>query len=194
MRKKIIALSVSIVLAISFLAPAFMNAQAQVSSESRVLNTILALTEDIKRKAQLVNNNLDNIDDDLLLKQKFWQIVLDDPFEANLFGLFNEGCDFNDDSACAFNVESIQFRFSDLQGEVNAANGPCVQRIIVDDVETDLSGKGICVPTNLTVDMGVGKIGAADRVEVLLDGPFSGIVEWNGEKPQGLSLQPTLCC
>jgi hypothetical protein len=51
MNKKILAVSVSVALAIGFLAPSLMNAQAQVSSESRVLNTILALTQDINKDA-----------------------------------------------------------------------------------------------------------------------------------------------
>jgi hypothetical protein len=203
--KKILAVSISAVLTVGFLAPSLMNAQAQVSSESRVLNTILALTEDINRKAQTVHNNLDNIEEDLLLKQKFYQIV-DESEGTHRFVLFKSppscpadvsvqcpnfdgGCAFDDPSACAFNVESIQFRPFDLEGGVNASPmAPCVEAIIVDGAFTDVSGKNICTPTNLLVDMGVGKIGAAMEVVVVLDAPFVGNVEWNGEKPQGMFL------
>jgi hypothetical protein len=187
--KKVLAVSISAVLAVGFLAPALMNAQAQVSSESRVLNTILALTQDSNKDAQRVNNNLDNIDDDLLLKQKFWQY---EPYheEANRIGIAVVGCDFEDESACAFNIESIQ---------LNCEPGGCagVAAVMVDGVFSDVSGFSeesggtpVPTPTNLLVDLGVGKIGASDFVAILIekDEAFFGKVEWNGEKPQGMEL------
>lgn len=87
-------------------------------------------------------------------------------------------------------MESIQFKGFEIEDEVNnAINGPCVEAIIVDEAYADVSRKGICLPTKLTVDMGVGKIGASYRVEVILDTPILfGTVEWNGEKPQGMFL------
>jgi hypothetical protein len=216
--KKVLAVSIGAVLAASFLIPAFMNAQAQVSSESRVLNTILALTEDINKKAQLLNNNLDNIEDDLLLKQKFWQTppfeCIVEPFnnatgsfvflncdgfpepetvgfegvesERFFFGvgpLLND-CGFSDSSACEFNVESAQIR-----SEPNRRIG----LITTGRVITDVTGKQIETPTNLMVDMGVGKVGAVGafvpHVELFPDDQvLIDFHEFNGEKPQGMFL------
>jgi hypothetical protein len=187
MKKKILAVSIGAVLAVGFLTPALMNAQAQISSESRVLNSILALTEDINKKAQTVNNNLDNIDDDLLLKQKFWQVERYEVESPGFLLIANDGCEFADFTACAFNVESIQLDFADIWSLNNG--GGCVQFLIVDSIMTDVSSKGICTPTNLLVDLGVGKIGASEFVAVVFDSKnFTLTVEWNGEKPQGMSL------
>jgi hypothetical protein len=215
MSKKVLAVSISVVLAVSFLAPVFMNAQAQVSSESRVLNTILALTQDINKKAQLVNNDLDNIEDDLQLKQKFWQSV---PYECFIevtgeqasidcntvdgerisasqngplsralvgFGWENDGCDFADESACAFNVESVQI-VSDESIRVAAI-------VTEEGVVTDISGKAIFTDTNLLVDMGIGKTGTSCCFFPLLeffpgDNARVEFSEFNGEKPQGMFL------
>jgi hypothetical protein len=176
--RKVLALSVSAVLAISFLTPSIINAQAQVSSESRVLNTILALTQDSNKDAQRVNSNLDTINDDLLLKQKFWQLSFDTTGQFVLIGVFGS-CEFADDSACAFNVESAQFDGSGF-----------VSGIFVDGVFTDVRNKDISASTNLLVDSGAGKIGANEFVAVLFDeeDSYSGDVEFNGEKPQGMSL------
>jgi hypothetical protein len=216
MNKKMLAVSISAVLAVGFMAPAFMNAQAQVSSESRVLNTILALSNDINKKAQTLNNNLDNIDEDLLLKQKFWQspptecfidvteeevhvdcnTVDDEGISASLngpitralvgFGPVNEGCDFADESACAFNVESAQ-----IVSEESIKVAAIVTR---DGVLTDISGKAIFTDTNLMVDMGIGKTGVSCCFIPLLEF-FPGdevtveFSEFNGEKPQGMFLE-----
>jgi hypothetical protein len=179
--KKILAVWISAVLTVGFLVPSLMNAQAQVSSESRVLNTILALTEDINRKAQTVHNNLDNIDDDLLLKQKFWQHKWRVSNVGWDIGVWSQGCEFDDPSACAFNVESIQLRGS---GEVEA--------IWVDGVRVDVTGKDIVLSSNVLTDIGVGKVGA-NRYVMLECGKdastlCSADVEFNGEKPQGLFL------
>lgn len=44
------------------------NTQAQVSSESRVLSTVLALTSDIKDTVEGVNDQVSTIEDDLNLR------------------------------------------------------------------------------------------------------------------------------
>ena len=191
MNKKILALSMVITIAATFVIIPSFNVQARVSSESRVLATILSLTEQAKSK---INDNIiptvDTVQDDLQFKQKFWQF---EPFTvpptsegdpvvgAGVVGLC-VGAPFDDDpSACAFNVESIQIRGS---GKVNA--------IFTDGVITDISNDTITASTNLLVDSGIGKIGASDFVAVVCDvnDPCLGPFEFNGEKPQGMILFP----
>jgi hypothetical protein len=119
-----------------------------------------------------------------LLKQKFWQhrgfreIGNGNNHEPIVsVGVFGK-CKFPDPSACAFNVESIQFRSKDI----------FIPAIVVDGVETDISGKGIHSPTNLLVDLGIGKIGAEEMVTVLGSVKIE-FPEFNGEKPQGMFLE-----
>jgi hypothetical protein len=184
MNKKVLAASIGAVLTVSFLAPSIMNAQAQVSSESRVLNTILALTNDINKKAQTLNNNLDNIDDDLLLKQKFYTLTVTGAGdELDIEAV----CDFDDPSACAYNIEGIQCYDGEvLVDEIEVGND--------EDVKTDLSDKEIETPANILVEMGVGKIGVSGGLEFDLefDPEFNGTCVVVGEKPQGMRLEAHL--
>ncbi len=89
-----------------------------------------------------------------------------------------KSCNLNDTTACAFNVESIQVK----------GNPVNVTSIVVDGAVTDISGRGIQIPTNLLVDTGIGKIGASKYVAVRFDHSFTGKIEFNGEKPQGMDL------
>ncbi len=61
-------------------------------------------------------------------------------------------------------------------------------KIIVDGVVTDVSRRRILSPSNVMIDSGLGVIGASRSVIIEFDTPYSGPVEFNGEKPQGLSL------
>jgi hypothetical protein len=190
MRKQILAVIAGITLLTAFMVPSMSNKTfAQVTSESRVLQAILGLTEVIKGQSQALVETTENIEDDLLFKKKFYQY---EPYElsSNRFGIAVLGCDFQDETACAFNVESIQ---------LNCEYGGCagVAAVMVDGVFSDISGFSeetggtpVPTPTNLLVDLGIGKIGASDFVALLIekDATYVGRVEWNGEKPQGMEL------
>jgi peptidoglycan hydrolase CwlO-like protein len=78
----------------------------------------------------------------------------------------------------AFSVESIQF----------PAAGFKPVRLIVDGIATDLSPQGVFTPCNLLLSIGLVVIGASNSVSVEFETPYSGPVEFNGEKPQGLKL------
>ena len=178
MNKKILAVFMAVVLATGLLGAATVSAQAQTSSESKVLKTILGLTESAKRLIGQIIPTVGTIKEDLEFKKKFYQF---EPFEVqgvSFIELAVANCPLNDPSACAFNVESIQ-----LNGD-----GASVIGIIVDGAFTDLSNAPISTPTNLLVDTDFGKIGASEFVVVQFDGPYSGEVEWNGEKPQAMEL------
>jgi len=204
MNKQILAVSIGAVLVMSLVVPSMSsNSFAQVTSESRVLQAILGLTEVVKGQTEDMNDTLDNIEDDLLFKKKFWQFMINttdidqskfqiigDPDPTALVGVRVDSCELPPE-ACAFNVESIQFIDNGVFPNAN------ISRITVDGVDTDISGKNIMTSSNLLVDSGIGKIGASQFVEVLFGCapsdaecpiPFSGIIEINGEKPQGMEL------
>jgi hypothetical protein len=148
-----------------------------------------------------VNSGLDVIEEDLLLKKKFWQyqpkkvvIVIDEEGHSilqsqrgwNVTGVFGVGvqvlqCNFDDPSACAFNVESIQL--AGVEGE-----SVLVSAVEVDNITTDIEDLLVFTPTNVLLDWGVDKLGASSHVFVFFDEPYTGPVEFNGEKPQGMEL------
>jgi hypothetical protein len=175
-----LAVTAGIVLIAAILTPTMSDSTfAQVTSESRVLQAILGLTEHLKWHTEELVDTTENIDTDLEFKKKFYEFeteVQDVPILA--IGVNN--CAVNDTNACAFNVESIQL--------LDNGTSRRILGIIVDGVYTDLSSKQILTPTNLLVDSGQGKIGAATMVAVVFDSFYSGIVEWTGEKPQGMEL------
>ena len=188
MNKKILAISMAVTLTASLLMVPVFNAQAQVTSESRVLATILSLTEQAKSK---INNNIiptvDTVQEDLKFKQKFFQYEpAAGPNDENRKHWFVVNateiqievvfCDFPDQSACAFNVESIQF----------SAQGAHINAIEIDSDFTSTLDED--TPTNLLVDSGIGKVGASEEVSIFFDIPYTGPVEFNGEKPQGMIL------
>jgi hypothetical protein len=181
MNKKVLAVSIGAVLAIGFIAPAMMNAQAQVSTESATLKNILGIAKRVQKNVDITNSELSVIKDDLLLKKKFYQFHPFTVSSANSVALINDGCSFSDPSACAFNVESILIE--DFTSQV------CVEEVIVDNVSTDISALGICTPTNLLLEWGVDKLGVSQSLEIVFDGPLTGTVEFNGEKPQGMILR-----
>jgi hypothetical protein len=187
MRAKILAIVSGIVLAAALLAPTLSsNVQAQVTSESRVLQAVLGLTEVVKGDSEALVDTTENIEDDLLFKKKFYELPIA-PLPGNTTGFVEAvgivitSCPLSDDSACAFNVESIQIPNQDKNTRVDA--------IIVDGIATDISGKELFSPTNLLVDAGIGQVGASDFVAVGGTGnEFDSFPEFNGEKPQGLEL------
>jgi peptidoglycan hydrolase CwlO-like protein len=77
----------------------------------------------------------------------------------------------------SFNVESIHVR----------AAGNIV-KIIVDDVETDIAARGVTGPANVLVESGIVLVGASRSVLIEFDVPYSGPLEFNGEKPQAMRL------
>jgi hypothetical protein len=202
MNKQILAIIVGIIILSAFLIPSMSNNTfAQVTSESRVLQAILGLTEVVKGKSQALVETSDNIEDDLLFKKKFWQIrfnttdlpesfIEQDNTAGSVLEILVLGfCEFPDEGACAYNIESIQLADNGTSADVGL--------IVVDTAITDIFGKNIETPTNLLVDMGIGKIGVNNEFIVLfghLEGdvfqpsPFNGIVEFNGEKPQGMDI------
>ena len=185
MNKKILAISMAVTLAASLMMVPVFNVQAQVTSESRVLATILSLTEQAKNK---INDNIiptvDTVQEDLKFKQKFYQFEFSFGGTGTTVPVFVQvdQCELKDQTACAFNVESIQL--------IHAGVPKRVLAICVDDFGscTDISDQGIITPTNLLVDTGIGKIGASRLVAVKTDPGFTGSVEVTGEKPQGMKL------
>jgi hypothetical protein len=177
MRKEILAGASSVVLVAAFLSPVLSNDSfAQITSESRVLQAILGLTEVVKGQTENLVDATENIADDLLFKKKFYEF--DYIGEDQVFFVAVEDCNDVPSEACAFNVESIQF-----SGEERN-----IAALVVDGVLTDISGKNITSPTNLLVDMGQGKIGASRYVTVFFPNGYLGPLEFNGEKPQGIEL------
>ncbi len=174
MNKKILAITMSIVLTAALISAT--NANALISSENKAFNVILKLTQQAKDKlANNVQPTLTTIKQDLQFKKKFYQF---EPFPvqgANAVQIRLDRCNFNDPSACAFNVESIQ-----LNGHGIATD------IVVDGAKTSISP--VHGPTNFLVDSGHGQIWASKSVELQFDTPFTGDVEFNGEKPQGANL------
>jgi hypothetical protein len=189
--RKVLAASIGVVLVAALISPSLStNSFAQsVSSESRILLAILGLTEVIKSHTEELVDTTENIEDDLEFKKKFYELG-DGPFPVStgvLGGrleveLFVDSCNLPEETACAFNVESIQID----------EGGGNVTGIVVDGVFTGISGKEVSTPTNLLVDSGIGKIGASQSVRVVIFIPpsteFSTNVSFDGEKPQGLEL------
>jgi hypothetical protein len=204
MKAAILAISVGAVLVAAFTLPAYSSSvQAQVTSESRVLQAILGLTEVVKGKSQALVDTSENIEEDLLFKKKFYSL--------NVTGEFNDfdiqaECDFDDPSACAFNIESIQCFEDDhavcQAGEVGAEcnGGVLVDRIEIEvreetgdegseqESETDISAKEIHVPANILLDAGMGQIGVPGTFGLEFDGVLKGTCVVTGEKPQGMRL------
>lgn len=182
MKEQILAVTIGISLTGAVLAPAIYNqAFAQVTAESRVLQAILGLTDQIKQQTTEIKGKYDDTIFDLNVKKKFYEIS--DSLDGDLFAaeLFIEFCNDVPDGACAFNVESIQ---------IQCGNDPIlVETIRVDGTPTDISDKGIFTPTNLLVDAGIGKIGASDSVRVEVESCGApNLVTFVGEKPQGVDL------
>jgi hypothetical protein len=209
MKKQILAVIGGIALVAAFMVLSMSNnAFAQVTSESRVLQAILGLTEHLKWHTEELVDTTENIEEDLLFKKKFWQLrfnttdlpegwVTSGNAAAGTFLIaVVGGCEFADEAACAYNMESIQLIDNGTSASVGA--------IAVGNATTNISGKNITTPTNLLVDTGIGKIGIRGGGSGLigdfllgfgvLEGgvfqpsPFSGIVELNGEKPQGMDI------
>jgi predicted nucleic acid-binding Zn-ribbon protein len=78
----------------------------------------------------------------------------------------------------SFNVESIHV----------PGDGVKVVKIIVDGVETDISTRNVTVPANVLVSSGVVLVGASESVLIEFDQPYTGRLEFNGEKPQAMRL------
>jgi peptidoglycan hydrolase CwlO-like protein len=78
----------------------------------------------------------------------------------------------------SFNVESIHVPEDGVQ----------VVAIAVDGVRTDLAARGIVAPVNVLVTGGIVLVGASDSVIVEFDRPYTGRLEFNGEKPQAMRL------
>ena len=191
MNKKILAISIAAVLVAGFLATPL--AAEAATAQSKILKSILGLTE--TAKSQLENTilpTLDTIKEDLKFKKKFWQYEPCEDLTHDGNGQIHPcwfvidatevqvevvNCGLKDITACAFNVESIQFKFP----------GACIDHLEVDEADFKVD-PGTCTPTNLLVDTGIGKIGASNEVSVFFDTPYTGPVEFNGEKPQAMEL------
>lgn len=184
---QILAVAVGIALTAAVLTPTLSsnsnNALAQVSAESRVLQAILGLTDQVKEQTTESKGKFDNIILDLNVKKKFYEFTPEEVESGFIFTLLLLECGEVPPDACAFNVESIQ-----IDGTDEFGFGATVSSVIVDGVFTDFLDKGITTPTNFMVDSGIGKLGASDFVSVELDRPINGTIEWNGEKPQGILL------
>ncbi len=187
MYRRILGMAIAGLIVIAFMVPASVNIEGLTSGESVLLSKIFTSTTVALNKLTLTQNTLQTINDDLQLKKKFWQF--EPKSERNPDGWIVSGhsigvrvqeCNLPDQTACAFNVESIQF----------SGVGSKVAAIIVDGVRTDISGDNIAPATNLLLDTGIGKIGASRSVLVEFDDleGYLGPVEFNGEKPQGVQL------
>jgi hypothetical protein len=184
LHKKILALTVSVVLFLGFLSSGISTiANAQFTTlESRILSSILGITEEVKGQTSQLSDVSGNILTDLKLKKKFYSIerAVTEVSSIEIMGF----CDPDiPKDACAFNVESIQL--------IGTGFPVPVISIMVDGVRTDLTGKQISQPTNLLVDAGIGKIGVRKMVSIEFPDSFlfSGNVTITGEKPQGMSIE-----
>ena len=193
---KIAGLSIAAVLVLAFVIPQL--SAGALTGESKVLKSILGLTEQAK---SLLSNTilptLDTIKEDLKFKKKFWQYSFTIPPREHQFGVAVRDCNLPDKTACAFTVESIQLICTDpsICGDVTD--------LFVDGTETKIDPVSTIPGTNLLIDRGIGKIGASESVEIFIAvGSFTGTVEFNGEKPQGMELcvtannvvPPTISC
>ncbi len=196
MNKEILAISISAVLVLAFVLPAI-NANALTSAENKALKTILDLTTSVKDKlANNIQPTLTTIKQDLQFKKKFWQYepckdeAVSTKDGSNCWFAFSSteiqveqffngpssGCILPADD-CAFTVESIQL----------AGNVACIDHLEIDGADVGVP-PNTCTPTNLLVDTNIGSIGASHEVSIHFKSPYTGPVEFNGEKPQGYSL------
>jgi hypothetical protein len=205
MKKQILAIIAGMTLLTAFIVPSMSNNSfAQVTSESRVLQAILGLTEHLKWHTEELVDTTENIEDDLLFKKKFWQAKNATEAGANatsndingsaevvvLVGVFINSCGNLPEEACAFTVESIQLT---NMGEIPALNItfaddnvniatigvdiPLTVSVPGDPPGTDISAKGIANPTNLLLDAGIGQIGSSDIVFITKHDAIEGIGE-----------------
>jgi hypothetical protein len=156
------------------MVPSMSNSSfAQVTSESRVLQAILGLTEVVKGQTEDLLDTTENIEDDLLFKKKFYEIVVPTSPEPGAVGIIGS-CSEIPEEACAYNVEGIQVR---APGTITV--------IVVDGTITTIDS--VTTPENLLVATGIGKIGVG-RFIFIGNNEHEGSVVFTGEKPQGMRL------
>ena len=178
MNKRILAITISVVLVAAMLMPPIVRAQAATQSESNALKTILNLVGSaLTLVNKQINPTLDSIIEDLKFKKKFWQYeTVSVSGTVTGVGVAVKNCNLNDPTACAFTVESIQI--------------PTVTviQISVDGTLTDIGPT--TGPANVLVDEGFGRVGASHEVNIVFDHAVTnpGTFEFNGEKPQGMEL------
>ncbi len=188
MNRKILALTITVLLTAALISAT--NANALTSVESKALNVILKLSQQVRDKlTSNIQPTLTTIKQDLQFKKKFWQATdeLNNAFDVEIFGV----CSFPNDDACSFSVESLQV------GNSTFGSG-AVDVIQAGGVNTNITARD--VPTNFLVDSGIGSVGAAQispgvpELGIMCSGKLtgqggcSGTIELNGEKPQGMTL------
>ena len=137
--------------------------------------------DNLEPKLDKIEPKLDEIQSNQDRNKEFWQFS---PEAWHVRQAKRAGVRLQDSShlasptSQAFSVESIHVR----------APGSKVIKIIVDGIPTDVSASDIVTPSNVLIDAGIPLIGASRSVEIEFDDPYTGPIEFNGEKPQGLDM------
>ena len=202
MNKKILAVSMTAVLAISLLAtvsPFTAEANHRGSSSGNPTSRIIDNLQQINSGLFIVQNGVDFIREDLKIKKKFYEVTFDGKAQGiqggkgNFITLVEEGCpgalptelrqEEDGTIPCAFNVESL------IVGAFHSGNPECiVDHIVVDGVRSDLATP-IDVTNrlvNILLEAGIMQLGASDTVQVDVDcfNTADVFVEFDGERPQ----------
>lgn len=186
MKKTILAATVGAMLVVAvFLTGMSNNAVAQVSAESRVMQTMKSLTNIAQQLIIEVDAKNADIINDLALKKKFFEISTGSFSSATSTGI-SLTCDFpgvqTEQSACAFHIRMLKCTGSP---EVDVVS------VTVDGVTTDVTEKLVTVPGQFLIDSGINEIGASESVSIEFGSVFSGECIFAGEKPQGGFLTVT---
>ena len=201
MNKKILAVSMAAVLAISLLAtvsPFTAEANHRGSSSGNPTSRIIDNLQTINSGLFIVQNGVDFIREDLKIKKKFYEVTAEFKGQGiqggndNLLTLEEVGCPealpegFSPEPdgtiPCAFNVESL------LVATEGGGDPSCiVDTITVDGLDStfdavDVSNRGV----NLLIESGIPQIGASNTVAVHIncENTAFAFVEFNGERPQ----------
>lgn len=160
------------------------SASADLTALDKI-GTIINIITDIQ-------NIVTEINDDLLKKKQFWQRV-EEVDDASVTGVFGS-CPTIAQEDCAFTVESIHLRNVTDTGFPSGsipALAICVDPFVVCTILPEPDGNGI--GNDVLVRNKVGIVGSSVFVAVVHEffvfgEPATGIVEYNGQKPQDMEL------
>ncbi len=208
MNKKILAISISGVLALAVIATTInVQGAGESTPSSGILRKVFEL---LVRHDQNTGLEHQAIIKELDFKKRFYQLVFNTPIEvtgnggADLFAKVEvDSCKkaLSDLNACAFNVESMLIEVDPLS--IAPGENATVTAIVVDGVPTAIQEATITAShpkANVMLDgvvsgpehHGLTTIGASDSVEIQID--VTGTItftkiEFNGEQPDGMHLQ-----
>jgi hypothetical protein len=148
------------------------------SIESRVIGTMLRLTQISHQQVGHIQSLLESVKLDLQTKSKFYSVgpIEVENIPSAAIEIFE--CNSVGQSACVFNVESMQLTGIGVVGTV-----------VIDGVGAPIDER---TPANLLVDTRIGKIGASDSVVLDFDGNYTGTISVSGEQPQGVEIGVTV--